>query len=384
MKKMFFLKQCVKPFLTMIIKFFWLFPIKKNKVLFSAFSARVYGDNPKYIAEKLLEVTTSVECVFVLRQLPKESLIIPSEIKIVKYNTFRYLFELATAKVWVDNTRKQDFVVKRRGQIYIQTWHGALPLKKIERDIESHLNKRYVRAAKRDSKMMNYLLTSSQYGKELFRNCFWYDGLIKVTGSPRLDKLIGNKNGLCKSTMDELGLRPDINYVLYAPTFRDNGDTDVYNLDFDKIVAFLSKKFKGTWKVILKLHPNIRDEHINGGSNVINASLYPDIVDLFSVSKVLITDYSSSMFDFALTKKPVFLLTFDLNSFLKVRKLYFNIRDLPFPVSMNMKEFQDNIISFNNKDYESELGVFFNKLNILEDGEASERIVSIIQKSLNY
>lgn len=371
------IKQWIKPLLTMIIRLFGLFPIRQNKILFSAFSARFFSDNPKYIAEQVLEEGVTADCVFVLRD--PEGVCLPDGIRSVKYNTLRFLYELATSRIWVDNTRKQDFIVKRKKQVYIQTWHGAIPFKKIEKDIESTLPKKYIRTAQRDSKMIDYLLTNSAFGERICSNAFWYDGKIKVTGTPRVDRLITKSTDLERDASAMLKLDPEIHYALYAPTFRDNGDTSIYKNDFERISHMLTNRFGGKWGIILKLHPNIKDLHLSLNDNVIDATDFPDIIELYSVSDVLLTDYSSAMFDFSLTGKPVFLLMEDWDSFIQNRSTYFRREELPFSIANSLEILERNINEFDRDSYVSKLNNFYGSLEILEDGLASHRVVSLMK-----
>lgn len=373
-------KQMVKPFLTLILKMLRVIPIKKNKIVFSSFSARSYSDNPKYVAEELLRKNVNIKIIFILRS-PK-GIAVPKGVIKVKYNTLRYLYELATAKVWVDNTRKQNFIIKRNRQIYIQTWHGALPFKKIEKDTEKSLDRTYIETAKNDSAMIDYMLTDSQFGKRICENSFWYKGKVVVTGSPRLDRLINKDDKLKENAISKLCLDRNIKYALYAPTFRDNGRTDVYNLDFDKINKVFSEKFGGKWKTIVKLHPNVSDSSRVEGSGSVDASNYDDVIELYAVSRILITDYSSTMFEFALTNKPVFLYTPDVNEYLALRSSYFNIYKLPFSTSKTQSDLVENIRKYSSDDYLKSKSNFFENLHLLEDGKASKRVVEMIQKNM--
>lgn len=370
------LKQRVKPILTLIIKLFGLMPIKNNKVLFSAFSARVYGDNPKYVAQQLLADCSDVDCVFVLRD---PDIVLPEGLRSVKYNSLRYLYELATAKIWVDNTRKQDFIVKRPNQIYIQTWHGSIPYKKVERDVIKSLNPTYIETAKNDSRMMDYLLVDSKWGAEVYRKAFWYSGEILVTGSPRMDGLLNDSARLATIAQKKLGIDSSVKYILYAPTFRDNGNTEVYNIDYNKIVTAFQHKFGGNWRIIVKLHPNVRNSNIQIDSKIINASQYPDIMELFALSSALITDYSSTMFDFSLLRKPVFLYVPDIAEYSQLRPTYLSIDEVPYTHAVSLDELLINIDKFDQHVYEDDVNHFFNELNVLEDGQASKRVVSIIK-----
>ncbi|MGZ1333968.1 CDP-glycerol glycerophosphotransferase family protein, partial [Lactobacillus delbrueckii subsp. bulgaricus] len=138
--------------------------------------------------------------------------------RVVKYNTLRYLYEMATARVWVDNTRKQPHIVKRKGQFYIQTWHGGIFIKKIEKDAENVLDSEYVKTAINDSKNIDCFLTNSKWGENQIRRCFWYDGDIEITGSPRVDIIFNCSESKKKEIRNSLGINVKDHILLYAPT----------------------------------------------------------------------------------------------------------------------------------------------------------------------
>lgn len=372
------LKQRVKPVLTLLIRCFWLFPIKNNRVLISSFSARSFSDNPKSIANYLLHRDSKLQIIVVL-QSPHDTTL-PVGLRAVKYNSLTYLYFLATAHIWIDNTRKQDFVIKREGQVYFQTWHGALPFKKIESDVQDELDPEYVSTAKHDSMMMDYLVTNSAFSTSIFRKCFWYSGNILQVGSPRLDQIFWNSNDQGIAIRNRLNLDSQTHYVLYAPTFRDSGNTDVYNIDFKSIIASVEARFSGHWMILARLHPNIVGKVHFNSKDIIDVSTYPDMVELFSASDVLVTDYSSSMFEFALTNKPVFLFVPDKEEYLSIRSSYFKLSELPFSNSETLDEFQNAVLKFDEIKYHSDVKNFFTKIDLVEDGSASARIATLIEK----
>lgn len=377
-------KDIFKPVIKGVMYGLRVIPIKNDKIVFSAFSARTYGDNPKAIVEYLIKNGYDYDCVFVLDDPQKDE--VPSKIRVVKHNTLRYLYEMATARVWVDNTRKQRHIVKRKGQFYIQTWHGGIFIKKIEKDAENVLDRSYVKTAINDSKNIDCFLTNSKWGEDQIRRCFWYDnGPIEITGSPRVDIIFNCSEGKKKDIRRSLGINGEDHILLYAPTFRKDKSMEYYNIDFERIAKALQIKFGGSWKFLVRLHPNIRDlahDFVNGAA-VIDGSQYPDINELYCISDALITDYSSSIFDYSLTKKPAFIYATDVEQYSKDRDVHFKFEDLPYPFSENNDQLEQNILQFDRKLYQNQLNNFFKGLGVVEDGHATERVAKIIESVIN-
>lgn len=371
-------KEICKKIITFVMYILRIFPIQENKILFSAFSARYYSDNPKYIAEYIIKNNLDYKCVFVLKNKSTEG--IPEKIKVVKYNSLSFLYELVTAKFWIDNTRKQSFVVKRKNQIYIQTWHGSILLKKIEQAAEKVLDKEYVDTAKKDSKNIDYLLVSSKWGKETFEKCFWYNGKICITGSPRVDILVNDSEQVKQETLKKLKLNKNKKILLYAPTFRRDSSNKAYTIDYKRMIQVLREVTGNDWIILTKLHPNIANLNLIKDEDVVNVSNYPDISELYLISDMLITDYSSTMFDFSITKKPVLLYCADIDEYIDERNFNLDLFKLPYAISQNNDELERNIRRFNYEEYLDRLKNFFEKLDIIEDGLATKRVIEIIDK----
>lgn len=371
-------KNIFKPFLSVSMVLLRIFPIKENKIVFSSFSARSYSDNPKYIAEEIIRRSSKYDCVAVLRNAFD---IVPDGIRTVRYNSLKYLYEMATAKIWVDNTRKQPYILKRKQQIYIQTWHGCPWFKRIEKDAEEVLDREYIETAKNDSRNIDYLLTNSTWGEEHFRDCFWYNGKILKYGSPRLYLLFNHSQNDIERIRNQLKLKEEYQYLLYAPTFRKNGDLSAYNIDYNRLIESLKKRFGGNWGIIFRLHPNIREEriHVTGNVEIIDASLYADINEIYVVSDFLVTDYSSTIFDFTFAKKRALIYANDFTEYRKDRSTMMDIRELPFSFAENNDELEDNILNFDDSVYQQKLDKFHKELDLVEDGKAGERVFNLIQ-----
>jgi CDP-glycerol glycerophosphotransferase len=272
-------------------------------------------------------------------------------------------------------------VRKRKGQYYIQIWHGGLGLKKVEKAAQDKLPPIYVKNAIQDSRMADLFAAESEWTYEYYRTDFWYDGEILELGSPRNDIIINKNAGLKEKVFEYFGIDQTRKLVLYAPTFRADYSNDAYSLDFHRLKHSCEQKFGGNFSVLVRLHPNIVkncDQMNFDNVDVINASFYPDMQELLSVSDAVISDYSSLMFDFALSMKPCFQFATDIDEYKKDRDFYFEIDNLPFVLAKNNDELEQGILDFDEEKYKSELASFYESVGMVLDGTASLRCSEII------
>lgn len=349
---------------------FWIMPIKQKRVVLCNFNGKGFGDNPKYIALKLLEQDNDYQLIWLVKQEDKT---MPDAIMQIPYGSIKALFYLATAKYWIDNNRKDLSIIKRKKQVYIQTWHGSLSLKKIEKDAESSLNAFYLKTAKHDSKMITVMLCDSDFSYKLFSESFWYAGDVVKTGMPRLDRLFEKSNCTIR---EKEKIDKDALVVLYAPTFRDDLSTDAYLNDFSRLTETLEKKYDKKIYIWSRLHPNIANivKYDFSCDNVVNMSSYPDVYDLLVEADILITDYSSLMFEFPIAEiKPVYLYITDGEQY--NRDFYFNIDRLPFGIAHNEEELCDLIVNTDFEDYKKAITGLYHEINLVERGDSSENVI---------
>ncbi|KIL49359.1 glycero-phosphotransferase [Jeotgalibacillus soli] len=295
--------------------------------------------------------------------------------------SLRYFYELCTAKVIITNFRTTDLYKKRKNQYYIQTWHSSLRLKQIEKDAEEALPPHYVQMAKKDSVKCDLLLSGCQYSTEIFKRSFWYNGEIFEHGTPRNDVLFQGDRGGKNEVYHRLKISPEKKIVLYAPTFRKNNNLEIYDLDYKNISRDLEAKFKGEWVVLVKLHPHLisKSSQLIYGENVMDVTSYDDIQELLMIADVLISDYSSLMFDFAITKRPCFLYVPDVKEYIsQERKLYFDLMELPFISAANNQELLKKIDEFNEEEYKERLTAFLTHVGSFENGHACEHLLNRI------
>ncbi len=370
--------------------YWFIYRLKKidnNKIILDNFTGNGFGDNPKYIAMELLKSNPSYDLVWCLNEknYNKED-IVPSNIRKVLIGSKEWIYENCTAKVWIDNVRKPYFYKKRKGQIYIQTWHGGLGLKQIEKDAESTLDPRYVKKAKIDSKNMDLLLSDSRWQTKVFKRCFWYTGEIAEYGLPRNDILLDKpyKIEIDKKYDKIFDIGKDTIKVLYAPTFRKDLNLEVYRLDFAKIIKTFEKKFNQKVVILIKLHPNVLHlkNQLEYSSNVIDANDIKDTQELEIYSDIIISDYSSMLFEFLLMNKPGFIYACDYDNYLKERNVYFDLSNLPFPFAKTEEDFINNIKTFNINKYIKDVNEFKEREKPICKGDASNKVVRWIEEKI--
>ena len=358
---------------------FNLFPINKKKIVVSNFWGKGYNDNPKYVIEKLHEAHPEIEIVWLLKDMKTT---MPKFIKKVKYKSIRSIFEYSTSIIWIDNSRKQYFPPKRKQQKYIQLWHGGVSMKKVEAAAADKLDASYIKMAKKDSKAIDFAISNSSYRTNIFKNEFWYSGEILEYGSPRNDIYFSEtekkriRNKICKEYKIE-----NKKIILYAPTFRANKNFDYMGIDFKTIIHECQKK-KKDYVVMVKLHPNcgIKETIINDNIIIFDSSV--DINELMISSDMIISDYSSSIFDYLYLKRPVYLYVPDIEEYVAERGFSFDYQELPFSKSLTCQELINKIVDEDHLNYKDELKGFIKKLSIYDDGKASARVVKLIETIL--
>lgn len=361
---------------------FRIFPIKNNKIVVCSYYGNGYGDNPKYIIDKL-KTNKHLDIVWALNKNYFSSYL-PANIRKVKYGSIKYLFELCTAKVWIDNCRKSFVPLKRKKQYYIQTWHGSFALKKVELDAKDSLPKLYLKRALIDSKNADLFTSGSKWTTDMYRRAFNYHGKVLEAGDPRNDILFNKSmhQQIKQKVIKELNFDENGIVVLYAPTFRKDNNLKCYDINFENLRKIIEKKYNKDCFILIRLHPNIANKYeiFKYNERIINATNYPDMQELMISSDILITDYSSSMLEFGITKKPCFIYARDIEEYKQDRDLYFDFNDLPFKVATNNNELIEIVNSFDKQEYQNDLIKFYEQIGIFNSGCSSSKVANIVLK----
>ena len=357
-------------------------PIKHGRVVCWAYNFQQYSCNPRYLTEHLLKNNPEFEIYWVFRKGVNTSEL-PEGIKVVRFRTWEYLRLMASAEFLLTNARTDPWRIywhKREGQKYAMLWHAGVALKRIEADAADKLSFSYLQRAKADSKVCDLMISGCRMQTTLQREKFWYEGEILERGIPRNDIFFdtARRGELRQRVAAHYSIAPDSRIILYAPTFRVDLNTKPYAIDWARIMPAISKMFGGeNVAVLVRMHPNligkVDTSHLVAYNNVYDATLYHDMQELLSVADMLITDYSSSMFDFALQGRPCLLYATDANAY--DRGFYFDLKELPFPLTENQEQLLATIEKFNIEAYTSRLNAFFTeRVGLKEDGHAAEAL----------
>ena len=343
-----------------------------NSIRFESFQGKVIGDNPYAIFTEVLSRNPKFELLFTVNSKTKA----PEGSRGVKHGSIAWLKALATSRVLVNNTNFPGYFRKRSEQRYIQTWHGT-PLKRLGRDIADVVpTGSYLKMMDREASFWDFLISPSEYCTQIFPSTFGYKGTILESGYPRNDILVNRTNDrdFIRKSLGITDTKQQV--VLYAPTWRDSKRTATGNW---KPVNFLQGSLGDNVTVLFRGHTNTHSAHsaqVAGGA--IDVTEYKNVAELYLAADVLVTDYSSSMFDFSVTGKPMIFLAPDLDDYVAKRGFYFDFEKLaPGPIirdSSFLRKALENIDT-QKVDYADRYLAWQHKFNKLEDGLASKRVV---------
>ncbi|MBK5499427.1 CDP-glycerol glycerophosphotransferase family protein [Peribacillus sp. TH14] len=358
-------------------------PVDRNLILFESGIGKQFADSPKYIYEELVKRDNNYKKIWVYNSnLPIKD----KNTKRIKRLSPEYYYYLAKAGYWINNQNFPTYINKRKETTYIQTWHGT-PLKKMQFDIENIQGRDdgYLNRVHSATKNWDYLISPSPYASKAFKSAFRYDGEILETGYPRNDLFYREDvSVIANSVAGKLKLPKGKKVILYAPTFRDNQTSKnnkfifELNLNLERMKEVLGNEYI----LLLRMHVVISNKfRIPEGYEdfVMNVSNYSDIQELYLISDILITDYSSVMFDFANTGRPILYYTYDLEDYRdNIRGFYMDFeREAPGPFLKTTEDIIESITNIDelNMQYKKRYSLFREKYCGIEDGKATKRIV---------
>lgn len=362
-------------------KFFSKMSMKENWVLCESFFGKSYSDSPKYIYEYLAKnYPGKYRFIWVINKKTK----IPFHPTKVKRYSIRYAYYLARCKYDVFNVRQPDWVRKREGNVFLETWHGT-PLKKLVFDQEEVMAASPLYKAQffKNSRLWDYLVSANHFSTECFKTAFLFDKKMLEYGYPRNDILhYENKDEIAERLRKKFGIPKNKKTILYAPTWRDDEyyARGQYKFDLKLDLRMMRRELGDDYVIILRTHYYIADQLDVTGLDgfAVNLSKYDDISELYLISDILITDYSSVFFDYANLKRPILFYTYDLDKYRDmIRGFYMDIEtEVPGPLLYTTEEIIDAVrnIDVITEQYKDKYAQFYERFCGLEDGHASENV----------
>ena len=363
------------------VAFLRVFPIKKNRIYFISNDGRRYSCNPRAFFEYLYKNhKNEFEFYYCLNKETRKSL--PKDVKSARYKSLKDLYYLNTSKYIVNNMRFHYIFKKRKGQIYIQTWHGGcIPVKAVEKAAEDKLNPSYVVSAKNDGKYIDVFPVGSKTLEELYKKYFWCDGEILNIGTPRYDKLINITAEDVLKAKTNLNLPTDKKLLLVAPTFKNNKPLEYDILDNEKIVKFFKEKLGEDIVVAYRFHPNVAEQakslNLQG---VIDLTQAQDVDEVVIASDYLISDFSSIIIDGMFCGKKVFCYTKSLKDYLENdRDLWIDFEKYPIKICEDENSLFKEFEKSKNYNVKEMIDTAIKNFGISEDGQACERLYNYIK-----
>jgi CDP-glycerol glycerophosphotransferase len=352
------------------------------KVVYFTFRG-LFADNPRAIYEALLDrgpagLTHTWLCT------PGTRASFPRGVDTVLYGTPEAAAVLATADVVIANDCMSMEWEKRPGATYLQTWHGT-PLKRIHHD--APVRPGWLDKPDRDVARWDVLLSPNPASTPRLRGAFRFTGQVLEAGYPRNDVLVApDRDEVRARVRAELGIPDGTTAVLYAPTWRDDlvfdadGGRDV-EVPID--LAGFAERLGGDHVLLLRLHSMIAGRlAVPAGAPVLDVSDRPEAAELYLAADLLVTDYSSAMFDFAVTGRPMVFYTYDLEHYRDdVRGFYFDLTEVaPGPVVRTSEELLEAIAD---KDVVAAASAdryarFRDTFCPLDDGHATDRVIDLL------
>ncbi len=366
-----------------------LLPARKNVIMFESFLGRQYSDNPRAIYEYIKENYPHYKMYWSIDPKFKHNFD-SKDIVPVKRFSIKWLFLMATAKYWVTNSRMPLWIPKPAHTTYLQTWHGT-PLKKLAADMEEVYmpgtdTNSYKVEFYLESRNWDYLISPNPYSTKIFRRAFQFEKEILEVGYPRNDVLYKKNNeDAIQKIKEQLNLPQDKKIILYAPTWRDDQFVEKGKYTFDLHLDLDQMKHLATdYCLILRLHYLVGEQLDLSPYKefVFDFSNYTDIRELYLISDVLVTDYSSVFFDFANLKRPMIFYTYDIEDYReRLRGFYFDLeKNAPGSLVKSTEEVIAEIKRLENENWSlaENYADFYEKFCALESGHSSQKVVDRI------
>lgn len=391
-----------------------IFPIKRMRIAICTFEGKSgFGCNPKYIVEELHRRNSEYEFVWLVNDMNKK---FPDYIKKVPNSLWSRAYWLSTSKIWIDNYRKPFGIRKRKGQFYLNVNHYTIAIKSTGLWRGKSFSQMAYLVSKNDSDMIDALVIDSKWCEEMMPKGMLYKGDYLKTGAPRCDVLYGDRKKKRHAFRKRHQIPDEAKVLMFAPTFREGAKagkrnifSEIWTIDFKRLIHNLEGKFGGNWYLCVRVHPQLSPsctEYHNSDikDRLIDESQADDMYEILSAMDAYITDYSSAIFEAGFAAIPAFIYADDIQTYAVDRGslMWSFMTDelncvknnkamtpgidtvLPFSVAVNNKELEKNIMEFDEEEYGRRLDKFHKDIGLVFDGKASSRIADKIEEHTRF
>ncbi len=359
-------------------------PIEPRKIVFEI---SIHGETARRVTKCLQVLCPDLDIVWVI-QRPED--LLGYHVRCIhKNNWLQYIREMETAAIWAWETIVPSYIKKREEQIYIYLKHWTITLKNVGPNIAMAHSDWYDKSNQvRNAQEMDFVFGCSRFDKDSFLTSYGIGNVVDV-GSPKADVLFAVEQNR-ERVHEFYGLDEQVKIAIYAPTFRwslDGKDSfavtaERIRIDYDGLRKSVEERFGDEWAFFVRLHPTVaaKSDRLSLPEYVVDSSSYRHAEELISAADLVITDYSSVMFEAAFIAKPVFLYATDRCEYVeRERDLLLDYDKLPFPMAESDEQLQENILSFDEERYKQEVRVFLDELGSHEDGHSGERAAEFIK-----
>ena len=368
------------------LKLFWLLPLNKKKVFFSAYEGKQFSCNPRAVFEGMRGDPAFSDYVFVweLNDPAKRSLIDDRRVRFVSHNSFRYVCEILTSGVLITNSGITALLPIRKKQLSINTWHGGGAFKRVGYAIKTDMSGDLYELSVASRQTTCFLSSSRIFTEVMVDSVMLPPERFAPTGMPRNDVLQDGAacEALARKIRAGYGLDADAFIALYAPTYHGavgEDTTDRLPFDAGKLREALQKRFGRPAVVMVRLHYFNRLPFREDG--VLSVSDYPDMQELLAAADMLITDYSSSIWDFSLTGKPCVLYAPDLGSYDEERGFYTPPGTWPGLLCVNDDEMRHAIETFDGAGYRRRVDAYLRDSGSYDCGDATAKVIEMVREN---
>ena len=273
---------------------------------------------------------------------------------------------------------------KKEKQISMLLWHGTFGIKRFD----TTSDKKWITTAKKFGKSTDICISNSRLETEIFRKTFWPHCKILEIGQPSNDILLKpdspDGNELRNMAREKLGILPGKKVLLYAPTYR-NEKSSLPCMDFESVKDAMANRFEGDWVIVIRLHYESLKQNklIDCPDYVIDGSGFGDIGALLLLADAGITDYSSWICNYILTKKPGFLYVPDYVEYDKNVGFYQPLESLPYPVAYNINSLIESILTFDEQKIQQSCSKYLSTIQYINADNSSSRVASLITSVLH-